>query len=207
MEAIKKFSFLNNKYSLAVVKIVLAFIAAFQVGYLLSLSAPFGAAWGIAVTLSFAGTAVLLFYIEKFISNNRDDRHKKRVRWSVVLSLLFALTYVLGYQLQYVGNTLPGVKGKAVILLHSIGFLPLMFPLFYLLLYYVDHAKHVTLTGKAYYSGKKIFFIAWAVIFVSWIPAFLAYYPMIMSYDFHAQVLYSAIGFEAFSNHHPLHLL
>ena len=204
MEALKKkFSFLDNKLSDVIVKILLAFIAAFQVGYLMSLAAPFGAAWGISVTLSFAGTLVLLFYIEKFVSQHKDDKHKKRVRWAVVLSILFALTYVLGYQLQYVGNTLPGVKGKAAILLHSIGFLPLMVPLFYLLLYFVDHSKHVTLTGKAFYSGKKIFFIAWAVILVSWIPAFLAYYPMIMSYDFHAQVLYSAIGFEAFSNHHP----
>ncbi|MBP5623387.1 MAG: hypothetical protein J6X36_00800, partial [Lachnospiraceae bacterium] len=65
MEALKKkFSFLDNKLSDVIVKILLAFIAAFQVGYLMSLAAPFGAAWGIAVTLSFAGTLVLLFTLK-----------------------------------------------------------------------------------------------------------------------------------------------
>ncbi len=199
----KKFPFCDTPVTDYVLIVLLAFIAAFQAGYLLSLAAPFGAAWGICITCVFAGTVALLVYIRNFVPTRDDGKVKRRMIWALVLSFILGLTYVLGYQLQYVGYTAPGFKGKFFIGLHAIGFLPLIAPLFYLLLYFIDHTPKVKLTGKAYFGTGKIFFIAWAFIFISWIPAFLAYYPMIMSYDFHSQVLNSALGFAAYNDHHP----
>ena len=170
----KKFSYCDTPVTDYIIIVLLAFISTFQVGYLLSLATPFGAAWGIAVTCVFAGTVARLVYFAKFVPAHDDGKVKRRMIWSLVLAFVLALTYVLGYQLQYVGYTAPGFKGKFLIGMHGIGFLPLIAPLFYFLLYFVDHTPEVKLTGKAFYRTGKIFFFAWAFIFISWIPAFLA---------------------------------
>ncbi|MBO7600996.1 MAG: hypothetical protein J6S95_07600 [Lachnospiraceae bacterium] len=186
-----------------IILVFLAFIATFQVGYLLSTASIFGAAWGLALTGFFAGDTALLFYTRKFILSHDDGSFKRRTIWAVVLGIILGLTYVFGYQLQYIGNSAPGFMGKASIVLRSICLLPIFYPAFYLLLYAVDHVKEIEITGECAYPKKKIYLLSWLCIFISWIPAFLAYYPMIMSYDFHAQVLYSALGFDAISSHHP----
>lgn len=182
---------------------VLSFASTWQIGYLVSTACIFGACWGVIMTGFAAFNLFLSLWFRRFILMTKDETFKRRTIWALVLAFLFALTLVFGYQLQYIGYSAPGFSGKAKIVLHAIGQMPLWYMLFYLLLYGIDNVKKVSITGKAAYPGKKIFFISWAAVFVSWIPAFLAYYPMILSYDFHAQVLWSAIGFEAINSHHP----
>lgn len=182
---------------------ILAFISTFQVGYLLSTACIFGASWGLVLTGFYGANTALLFYVRKFIKSHNDGMVKRRSIWACVLGVIIAVLYVFGYQLQYIGYSAPGFMGKTSIILRAIALLPLFFPLFYLLLYGVDHIKGTELTGEAYYEKKKIFLFAWLAIFIAWIPAFLAYYPMILSYDFHAQVLRAELGFAAFDSHHP----
>lgn len=200
---ISKLGFLKCRMTDTVLIFLLAFISTYQVGYLLSTASIYGACWGLVLTGFYGANVALLLYLRKFLEKTKDETFKRRSIWAVVLSLILGVMYVFGYQLQYVGYSLPGFSGKTIIFLRSVGMLPLFYPLFYLLLYGVDHAKKTDITGKAFYSGKKIFFLSWLFIFVSWIPAFLAYYPMILSYDFHAQVINAHIGFAAYNNHHP----
>ncbi|MCQ2520407.1 MAG: DUF6020 family protein [Lachnospiraceae bacterium] len=196
-------SFLKSQKADTIYLFILAFISTFQVGYLLSTACIFGACWGLVLTGFYGANVALLLYVRKFIKSHADGMFKRRTIWACVLGVIIAVLYVFGYQLQYIGYSAPGFLGKASILLRAIALLPLFYPLLYMLLYGVDHVKGVDVTGKAYYSKKKIFLFAWLVIFVAWIPAFLAYYPMILSYDFHAQVLRAELGFAAFDSHHP----
>ena len=198
-----KLDFLKCRLTDTVILAVLAFISTYQVGYLLSTACIFGACWGLVLTGFYFANLALLLYVRKFMLSHDDGQFRRRTVWALILGLILGIMYVFGYQLQYVGYSAPGVGGKLSIFIRAIGMLPLMYPLFYMLLYSVDHAKSIEVTGEAAFSKKKIFFIAWGAIFVSWIPAFLAYYPMILSYDFHAQVLWSALGFEAINSHHP----
>ncbi|MCR4961967.1 MAG: DUF6020 family protein [Lachnospiraceae bacterium] len=182
---------------------VLAFIGTVQAGFLMGLSADYGAAWGFVLTAIYAADTVLLFFFCKFVRKTKDEKHKKRSVFSCIAGILFALTLVAGYELQYRGYTDPGMSGKLMMLVRSAAFLPILYPLFYLAFYYCENIKLIKPAKKGDINVGKIFFIAWAVIFVAYIPAFLAYYPMILSYDFHAQVLMAEGGFPDYWMHHP----
>lgn len=132
-------------------------------------------------------------------------KRKRRFLFSYVFSFLLALSFVLGYQMRTIGNTLPGFKGKGEILIMAGGlafaFLPLVNKWFVLLEKWQSGGEKEDLSACA---KRKTFPISWLVIFLCWIPVFLAYYPAIMSYDFHRQSQEAYQGFIWFNDHHPL---
>ncbi len=197
------FEKMNNSAVDKFLMIISAFLCTFQVGFLLSLTAEYGAAWGFILTVFFCVNIVVLFSAKKFILKTMDDRFRRRVWFSVVTSYCFALTLVLGYELQYRLYTDPGVTGKVIIAFRALCLLSILFPIFYWVFYKLENITPIAFAKKGEVKKGKIFFISWVVIFVAYIPAFLAYYPMILSYDFHAQVLMAEGGFPDYWMHHP----
>lgn len=182
---------------------ILAYIGTATLGVLLSYSQDNHATWGIVVSLLFLFDFVILFFSEQFIEKTGDKGFKRRIIWSVIMGLIFDLTLVWGYQLQYRGYTDPGLSGKVFVLLKSIALLTYSFPAFYYIFAKSESAKNISEAKKGEVKTGKIFLLSWLAIFIAYIPAFLAYYPMILSYDFHAQVLMAEGGFPDYWMHHP----
>ena len=132
-----------------------------------------------------------------------EKQLKRRFLFSYVFSFLLALSFILGYQMRIIGNTLPGFKGKGLIIVMSAGlglaFLPPVNLWFELLEKWKASEAKPELSKR---TKKKCFFISWLAIFLCWIPIFLAYYPAIMSYDFHRQSQEAYNWW--FNSHHPL---
>lgn len=130
---------------------------------------------------------------------------KRRFVYSYVFSFLLALSFVLGYQMHMLGNTLPGIKGKAFILFVSVGlafvFMPILNIWFAALERWQAGEPRQDLSAR---TKKRCFVVSWLVIFLCWVPVFLAYYPSIMSYDFHRQSQEAYKGYIWFNDHHPL---
>lgn len=133
------------------------------------------------------------------------EKQKRRFCFSYSFSFLLSLSFILGYQMRILGNTLPGFKGKFLLIVMSggvaVALLPLINLWFVLLENWQEKSSVEVLSQR---NGKKTFLLSWLVIFVCWIPVFLAYYPAIMSYDFHRQSQEAYVGFEWFNDHHPL---
>ncbi len=135
-----------------------------------------------------------------------DEKLRKRRFWfSFIFGTLLGLSFILGYQLRIVGNTLPGYKAKLIAVIMAGGCSLAVLPLTNLWFALLDHLKESKereeLSGK---TKKKIFWFSWLAIFVCWIPVFLAFYPAIMSYDFHRQSGEAVRGYIWFNDHHPL---
>ncbi len=126
---------------------------------------------------------------------------KKTVIYSLIFGFLMGLSFVLGYQLEKYGMTLPGFSGKAKIFILS---LLLMIPIgavsFFLFAFF----------GKYQYKKKssvkpvKVFLISFVSIVLCRIPVFLAYYPAVMSYDFGRQIQEASKGHVWFWDYQPL---
>lgn len=162
--------------------------------------------------------AVVGYFVWRLIAEYRVQEDlkmwKKRMLFALVFGSLLALSFIWGYQLRIIGNTLPGYKNKLVDLVMAVGcgvaFLPITSKWFLLL-----EKKQIgkkNRVGKADRDSKelsgrtkrRIFWFGWLAVFVCWIPVFLAYYPAIMSYDFHRQSAEAYKGYIWFNDHHPL---
>jgi len=133
------------------------------------------------------------------------EMQKRRFCFSYSFSFLLSLSFLLGYQMRVIGNTLPGVKGKLFIIFMSAGVAVAFLPLVNLWFVFLENWQERTVKEPlSQINGRKTFLISWLIIFVCWIPVFLAYYPAIMSYDFHRQSQEAYVGFEWFNDHHPL---
>ena len=159
--------------------------------------------------LSFVLVGYFLRGLNKDYQGLTKEKQKRRFWFSLSFSFLLSLSFLLGYQMRLLGNTLPGIKGKILILFMSGGLAVALLPLinlwFVLLEKWQEKTKEEAgACGKEMVSGRKTFLLSWLVIFVCWIPVFLAYYPAIMSYDFHRQSQEAYVGFEWFNDHHPL---
>ena len=135
-----------------------------------------------------------------------DVKERKRCfRFAFVFGSLLALSFIWGYELRIVGNTLPGYKNKVFELLMAVGcglaLLPLTCKWFLLLTRVKRCKKRDELSRK---TKRKLFWFSWLAVFLCWIPVFLAYYPAIMSYDFHRQSQEALLGYIWFNDHHPL---
>lgn len=132
---------------------------------------------------------------------------RRRIGYSLFISLVSGLSLVLGYQIRMLGLTSSGFKGKLFILIVSGGVGLTIAPAANLWLRLLERKVKPeervteTITGK---SARNMFLGGWITIFACWIPAFLAYYPAIMSYDFHRQSIEAVIGYTHFGAHHPL---
>lgn len=132
-------------------------------------------------------------------------QRKRRFLFAFLFGTLLGLSFILGYQLRMIGNTLPGYKAKLVALIMAGGcgmaVLPLTSLWFALLDSFRGSKEREPLAAK---TKRKIFLFSWLAIFLCWIPVFLAYYPAIMSYDFHRQSGEAYRGYIWFNDHHPL---
>ena len=159
--------------------------------------------------------AAVLFLERKYVLGLCTDKEqdggdgkqlKRRIIFTAVFAFLLGLSFVLGYQMAVMGFTSGGVKGKAFILVVSLGIGIAIMPLmnyWFILLDTVQKKGTEDVCGKTWESGK-CFLISWTVIFVAWIPLFLAFYPAIMSYDFHRQSQEAVMGTGWLNEHHPL---
>lgn len=153
--------------------------------------------------------AIVGYFLRKLYYDYRKLENlkvrKRRFGFSYVFSFLLALSFVLGYQMRMLGNTLPGIRGKAFILLVSVGlafaFLPIMNIWFAGLEKWKNGSEREVLSAR---TKRRSFWISWLVIFLCWVPVFLAYYPSVMSYDFHRQSQEAYKGYIWFNDHHPL---
>lgn len=124
--------------------------------------------------------------------------------YAAAVSFFLALILILGYQLDRNGMTECGVKGKGMILLHSLCLAIALFPFGDMLFGLIERIPFgMRTTGKVWKSGA-VFGISFGVIFLLWIPVWMAYYPIVMSYDFHRQVNEAYKGWIWFNSYQPL---
>lgn len=162
----------------------------YGVAYLFSLQPVNRIYYSVLNVLLAVGIFLMLQQTEKSLQNmeNKSNR-KRRVCYVAVISFLFALSMVMGYQLQNQGMTECGIRGKGLILIRACCLAVTAFPFVNLLFEGIERVKPVEVekTGKGW-KNWTVFAAAAAGIFLCLIPVWLAYYPIIMSYDFHRQV-------------------
>lgn len=126
--------------------------------------------------------------------------------FACIYGFLVGLSYVLGYQLEKYGMTLPGVSGKFKIFVLS---LLIMIPaglIAYSGFMFMDrfYSCKDKKASKPALSPKKVFLIAFIAILICRIPVFMAYYPAAMSYDFGRQYIEAMKGHIWFYDYQPL---
>lgn len=169
---------------------MLTLCGVYGVAYLFSLQPVNRIYYSVLNVLLAVGIFLMLQQTEKSLQNmeNKSNR-KRRVCYVAVISFLFALSMVMGYQLQNQGMTECGIRGKGLILIRACCLAVTAFPFVNLLFEGIERVKPVEVekTGKGW-KNWTVFAAAAAGIFLCLIPVWLAYYPIIMSYDFHRQV-------------------
>ncbi len=143
--------------------------------------------------------------VREFIKNNFRFSPRTTV-FSAIFGFLVGLSYVLGYQLEKYGMTLPGMTGKIKICFFA---LLLMIPIgivTYIVLMLLDRSYSIRkeADNKSGIASGKVFLISFILILISRIPVFLAYYPAVMSYDFGRQYLEAMNGHKSFFDYQPL---
>lgn len=153
--------------------------------------------------------SLIILFQYKFVEKVKESpvHGTGKIVLAYALSYLLQLSFLLGYQLESMGFTALGVKGKCLIIfftaLGAVSFLPVFYYIISKLETALSSKKEVNtvLTDK---EKKHTFFISFVAIFAAWIPAFLAYFPAVMSYDFNVQSIQAVNGFQFFTTHHPL---
>lgn len=187
-------------------RIILSLLGTYGLSYTMELSGSEVFSFSAFTVMLVIGLYWLLERVEKELNDITDEKaRKRRIRFVAFISFLFAITMIMGYQLQENGAMDYGVKGKGMIVIRSACLSIFAFPFVNLLFKGIDKLQAVTLEYKGrQWNHKKVFFVSWAVIILCWIPVWLAYYPTIMSYDFHRQAEEAMQGFPYFNPHHPL---
>ena len=182
---------------------VAAFLGSYGVNYMYSLTGETVRPEGFLSVLLFGMTFVLLKITWENVEKLENTKARvKRLIFAFVLAAFFCAMLIMGYQLEYIGVTDPGMKGKGMIFLRAICMSFVAVPFTNALFAGVEKAA----TGRTEkeWNAKYVFFISWGVLFLCWIPVFLAYYPAIMSHDFHRQSIEAASGFHMFDPYQPL---
>ncbi len=189
-----------------IIKIVLAFLGTYGLCHTMELSGSQRFSFSAFSVMLFVGMYWLLQQVEKELQEIIDEKaRKRRIRFVLLVSFLFSITMIMGYQLQNNGMMDYGFKGKGMIIVRGACLSIFAFPFVNFLFGLVDKLQNITLEYKGKpWDVKKVFFGSWITILVCWIPVWLAYYPTIMSYDFHRQAQEAMNGFEWFIPHHPL---
>lgn len=181
--------------------VLAAFVGTYGLSYILSLNEAFEATYSMLTVFVF----LLNCFVWKVLLKGIEIK-KKRLVYAFLLAFLFALSLVMGYQLQAWGITASGVKGKFMIAVRSACLAMMLFPFSYYLFALWEKLmgdREKAEAGK-HWKGLPVFLITTAVIFLCWIPVFLAYYPAIMTFDFHRQAGEAARGFIWFNPYQPL---
>lgn len=185
-----------------------AFLGTYGLCYLGSLMGITYAAFSITSVLLMVGVYWLLVRTKEDLSLIADRKQLwRRCRYAGMVSLVFSLSMIMGYQLQVHGLTECGVKGKGLILLHAVCVSIAIFPFANRLFGRLEKIRSSCPTpqnaGKEWKSWA-VFGVSAAILFMCLVPVWLAYYPIIMSYDFHRQVNEAFKGFAWFWPYQPI---
>ena len=186
---------------------VLALLATYGISYTCSIAATTYFSNGIVSMLVFIGVYALLKKTWSSLENIADKKMlRKRLIYVGIVSYIFAVSLIMGYQLQVRGMTESGFLGKGLILIRGFCLAVGVFPFANLLFAWIEKVENIKASqdSEKKWKRKNIFLLSWIVIFLCWIPAFLAYYPAIMSYDFHRQSQEAVKGFIWFNSYQPL---
>lgn len=170
---------------------VLSICGVYGVAYLFSLQPANRIYYSVLNVLLAVGIYFLLQQTGNNLSKiaEKKDR-KRRICYVSLISFLFALSMIMGYQLQNLGMTDCGFRGKALIFIRALCLGVATFPFANLLFAWGDKCSwnKKGQTFVRHWKSGAVFGVAAAVILLCLIPVWLAYYPIIMSYDFHRQV-------------------
>ena len=169
--------------------------------------------YGVCYLLELAGTIYsdysimsmfLAIAVYILLNRVRPEQSKKHYICAFVISFIFSLTLILGYQLDSHGMTDYGISGKVLILFRSACLAIVVFPFGDMLFHVIEKIpSSMERKGDVWKQGD-VFWISFAVIFLMWIPVWMAYYPIVMSYDFHRQVNEAYSGWIWFNSYQPL---
>ena len=207
MKKIFKSIKIQCKENAAVMLIVATVIGMYGFSYLMSLMMRNTFSYGIFSVFVIAIIYIILHKTYRFIVKVTDARNrKKRITYSLIITFLFAVSLIMGYQLRMNGMMESGFKGKFLILFRGLCLAVCIFPFSHYLFYMLEKALNYTKKASKdkCWKNRNVFLISWGVVFLCWIPVFLAYYPAIMSHDFHRQSIEAAKGFVWFNNYQPL---
>lgn len=189
------------------VQIVLAFLGTYGICYLCKIAGIQQAHFSVMSVMIAVIVYMLLDKARTNLEAVTDKKQlKKRVGYAFFVSFLFALSMIMGYQLQNYGMTDCGVLGKGLLVLRALCLEIAVFPFGNMLFYGLERigVKSEPVQEKKPWKPGAVFGISAAVIFVCLIPVWLAYYPAIMSYDFHRQINEAAKGFAWFWPFQPI---
>ena len=126
---------------------------------------------------------------------------RKKLIISLIFGFLIGLSFVLGYQLEKYGMTLPGFSGKGKIFLLS---LLIMIPAGLVTYVCLGITEKYPVEKPGSVRPKRVFFMSFIFLMGFRIPIFLAYYPAVMSYDFGRQLSEAVNGHKYFWDYQPL---
>lgn len=188
-------------------KAVLAFLGTYGLCYIGSQAGFQNASYTVMGVFAILTVWKLLDETEKELAKIGDKKVKRRrVIFAAIVSFLFSLSMVMGWQLQKNGMTECGLKGKGLILIRSACLAIAIFPFGNFFFKLTERIRPVS--GKEQ-AGCRLrpavmFGVCAGGIFVLLIPVWLAYYPIVMSYDFHRQVNEAYKGFMWFYPYQPI---
>lgn len=201
----KRLFFSDKSKTQILLRIVLALAGNYGLSYLGGLMGVQVAAFSVMGLLLTVALCGLLAWTEKNLGEAADGR--RRCLYAGIVSFLFSVSMIMGYQLQMRGMTECGVKGKGLIILRALCLSIAVFPFGNLLFCRLERLKNYAgqrITTRKEWKPAAVFAICAVIIFACLIPVWLAYYPIIMSYDFHRQINEAAKGFIWFYEYQPL---
>ncbi|MBR1854821.1 MAG: hypothetical protein IJ794_17030 [Lachnospiraceae bacterium] len=188
---------------------ILAYLSTHTISRLMDLRGGIVFSWSFFTLMVWGGLWVL-FYLT-WQGWKREDAgadatggFRRRRIFTSGLSGVLGICLTAGYQLQWIGYTEPGFRGKFRLLLYGVAMglaiLPFCDKGFALLTKWTEGQ----IASRRSDERSRIFLCSFLGIWLCWIPVWLAYYPVIMSYDFHKQSLNALLGPQYFDAHHPL---
>jgi hypothetical protein len=194
------------KHKDKIMSLIMSIIGTYGIYYLLWLKSGNELSYHMIYVFIFAAIYFIWMSFMRHIGCESDrKRNKKRIGYAAFVSLLFAVTMIMGYQLQARGMTESGFAAKGMILLRGICLSAVSFPIMYAMFVRIERIScRPPIQESKRWNSKSIFFISWVSLFLCWIPVFLAFYPAILAYDFHRQVGEVIQGFIYFNNMQPL---
>lgn len=184
-----------------------AFLGTYGISYVCSLAAGTHFSNGVFSVAVMVAVYLLIKMGREQFSQLEDMRaRRKRFLYSFLLAWFFSVLLIMGYQLKMTGMTVPGIKGKGLILLRGACLAVAVWPFTNYFFSWMEGLGKgaVSLTSGKKWKPKYVFLLSWLAVFLCWIPVFLAYYPAVMAFDFHRQSIEAVKGFIWFNSYQPL---
>lgn len=196
----------RNQMSETGIQAVLAFLGTYGLCYLSGFMGITHASFSIISVLLMAAIYRLLSWAKGNLARITDKKQlRRRCGYASIVSLIFSVSMIMGYQLQVNGLTECGVKGKCLILLRAACISIALFPFVNQLFGGLEKiCPPISQNGGKEWKALAVFGVSASILFLCLIPVWLAYYPIIMSYDFHRQVNEAYKGFIWFWPYQPI---